>query len=230
RGLARARGRACRGPRTRERRVEVIAPVCGFGAVRGAETIAHWRQHRTCRHARFAGDLPRRERRHAAVRRPAARCVHRRGGATACGAHGRQAMIRRAITVVILSSWASGCVVGPRYTPPQVPLPRAWQEAPITAAATVDRSALAQWWTTFGDPVLDGLVARAIEGNLDLRIAAARVREARAARGIAAAAALPQVDVNGQYVRTERSNAVPPFNAPGVSGFFGPRIQNLFDV
>src|SRR5262249_11702036 len=76
----------------------------------------------------------------------------------------------------------------------------------------------------------DGLVARAIDGNLDLKVAAARVREARAARGLAASAALPRVNANGQYVRTERSNAVPPFNAPGVSGFFGPRSQNLFDA
>jgi NodT family efflux transporter outer membrane factor (OMF) lipoprotein len=73
-------------------------------------------------------------------------------------------------------------------------------------------------------------VARAIDGNLDLKISAARVREARAARGIAGSAALPQVDVNGQYVRTERSDAVAPFNASGVSGFFGPRTQNLFDA
>src|SRR5262245_36568768 len=139
-------------------------------------------------------------------------------------------MIRRAITVVVLSSWASGCVVGPRYAPPPVTLPTAWQEAPVGTGGDVDRVALEQWWTTFRDPVLDRLVARAIDGNLDLKISAARVREARAARGIAASAALPQADVNGQYVRTERSDAVPPFNASGVSGFFGPRAQNLFDV
>ena len=139
-------------------------------------------------------------------------------------------MIRRGIAVIVLSAWAPGCVVGPRYAPPQVTLPSAWQEAPVATTGEVDRAALEQWWTTFHDPVLNGLVARAIDGNLDLKIAAARVREARAARGVAASAALPQVDANGQYVRTERSNAVPPFNASGVSGFFGPRAQNLFDA
>jgi NodT family efflux transporter outer membrane factor (OMF) lipoprotein len=137
-------------------------------------------------------------------------------------------MIRRTVIVVMLSSSASACVVGPRYVPPPVTLPASWQEAPNTTPAAVDRTALEQWWTAFRDPVLDRLVARAIDGNLDLKIGAARVREARAARGIAASAALPQVDVTGQYARTERSNAVPPFKAAGVSGVFGPRTQSLF--
>jgi outer membrane protein TolC len=42
-------------------------------------------------------------------------------------------------------------------------------------------SALERWWAAFQDPILDGLVARAVERNLDLKIASARVREARAA-------------------------------------------------
>jgi NodT family efflux transporter outer membrane factor (OMF) lipoprotein len=79
--------------------------------------------------------------------------------------------------------------------------------------------------------VLDDLVARAIDGNLDLRMAAARIREARAARGIAESAALPQVDANGQYVRYERSNAVPPFDSAAAGDSpFGGRTQNVFDI
>src|SRR5262249_55011114 len=63
------------------------------------------------------------------------------------------------------------------------------------------------------------------------KIAAARVREARAARGIAASAALPHVDVSGQAARAERSDAVPPFkSATGEGAPFGARTQNLFDV
>jgi NodT family efflux transporter outer membrane factor (OMF) lipoprotein len=90
---------------------------------------------------------------------------------------------------------------------------------------------LERWWTAFHDPVLEDLVARAIDGNLDLKIVAARVQEARAARGIAASAALPQVDVNGQAARSQRSEAVPPFNAVvGGPSPFGPRTQNLFEA
>ena len=37
------------------------------------------------------------------------------------------------------------------------------------------------WWESYGDPTLDQLVKRAVENNLDLRAAAERVAEARAA-------------------------------------------------
>ena len=45
---------------------------------------------------------------------------------------------------------------------------------------------LANWWTTLNDPELSGLIERAVAGNLDLKKAWAKVREARARRGIAA--------------------------------------------
>jgi NodT family efflux transporter outer membrane factor (OMF) lipoprotein len=139
-------------------------------------------------------------------------------------------MIRRTLSMFVLAASASACVVGPRYVPPTVTMPNNWHAVPATAVTSADRSELEQWWTAFRDPVLTSLVTHAIDGNLDLKIAGARVREARAARGIAASAALPQVDVAGQYARTEHSNAVSPFNAPGLSGVFGPRTQNLFDA
>jgi NodT family efflux transporter outer membrane factor (OMF) lipoprotein len=92
-------------------------------------------------------------------------------------------------------------------------------------------ASLGGWWKEFGDPVLDRLVEQAVQGNLDLKIAAARVREARAARGIAASAGLPQVDVEGSYSRSKRSEAVPPFKAAaGEASPFGPRVQNAFEV
>jgi NodT family efflux transporter outer membrane factor (OMF) lipoprotein len=93
-------------------------------------------------------------------------------------------------------------------------MPRSWHEVAVTPG-TFDRSTLERWWTAFHDPQLDDLVVRAIDDNLDLKIAATRVREARAARGIAASAALPQVDLNGQSVRASP---------------FGPRTQNVFEA
>ena len=121
------------------------------------------------------------------------------------------------------------CAIGPRYTPPTPAMPNDWHETAV--AGGFDRSTLEHWWTEFHDPLLDDLIARAIDGNLDLKIAAARVREARAARGIAASAALPQVGVHGQSARTERSDAVPPIKgASGEGSPFGPRTQNAFEV
>src|SRR5262245_31390811 len=131
----------------------------------------------------------------------------------------------RVFSLALLTSWTAGCAVGPRYTPPRVTMPAAYQESATAPAANVaERTALETWWTSFHDPMLDELVARAIEGNVDLKIADARVREARAARGIAASAAFPQVDASGAYVRGGRSNAVPPFkSASAAASAFGPR-------
>ena len=136
----------------------------------------------------------------------------------------------RAPSFSLLLTTTVACAVGPRYKRPELPVPRAWQEAPV-AEVTASSGTLERWWTAFQDPILDRLVARALEGNLDLKIAGARIREARAARGIAAAAGLPQVGVQGAYSRTRRSDAVPPFkSASGGSSPFGPREQNAFEA
>ena len=138
-------------------------------------------------------------------------------------------MTPRWCVVFLLGPLATSCAIGPTYTPPKALMPVTWHEA--AAAGTFDRSTLEHWWTEFHDPLLENLVARAIDGNLDLKIAAARVREARAVRGIAASAALPQVGVNGQYARAERSETVPPFTfTAGGTSPFGPRTRNVFEA
>jgi outer membrane protein, multidrug efflux system len=136
----------------------------------------------------------------------------------------------RAVLLSVLLSPSLACAVGPRYNPPEIPVPRTWTEAPAGSAGAGD-AALGRWWTEFQDPILDRLILGAVEGNLDLKIAAARIREARAARGIAASAGLPQVDAQGAYSRTKRSEAVPPFKSTtGAGSPFGPREQNAFEA
>jgi outer membrane protein, multidrug efflux system len=139
--------------------------------------------------------------------------------------------MRTRVWILPLLLWSvSGCAIGPKYVRPEVAVPPAWRDAP-TDQMTAPTESLERWWTLFRDPVLDQLVERAVAGNLDLQSAAARVREARAARGIAAAAALPQVDAWADYARTRRSESVPPFkdSAAGDSPF-GARDQNLFEA
>jgi multidrug efflux system outer membrane protein len=139
-------------------------------------------------------------------------------------------MNRHLPSVMMLASLVSACTVGPKYVASPPAVPAAWTEAP-SAGEALRPASLERWWTEFHDPELDDLVTRAVAGNLDLKIAAARVREARAARGIAESAALPQVGVNASGARVERSDAVPPFRSV-VSGPspFGDRTQNLFEA
>ncbi|MES2150709.1 MAG: efflux transporter outer membrane subunit [Pseudomonadota bacterium] len=79
------------------------------------------------------------------------------------------------------------------YQQPDTPAKAAWSRQdglPVPAAQmiTVD------WWREFRDPELDQLVGRAITGNFDLKILAARIRVAGAEVGEARAGALPSLD------------------------------------
>ena len=91
---------------------------------------------------------------------------------------------------------ASGCMVGPDYVPPDPPEPDAWHADLIDGleAGPIEGAA---WWMSFGDEQLDELVALAGQRNLDLRIAASRIDEARARYGIAASDLFPQISALG---------------------------------
>jgi outer membrane protein, multidrug efflux system len=75
--------------------------------------------------------------------------------------------------------------------------------APTVASATP--VAIGAWWTGFGDPELSSLIGRALEGNLDLKSAVSRVREAYDEAIIAGAARLPQVNADASANRTRIS-------------------------
>src|SRR4029434_8058593 len=88
----------------------------------------------------------------------------------------------------------------PNYQKPDLPVPAGWQEAQQKGVEA--RSAeLARWWSTFNDPLLNSLVERGIRSNLDLRLAEARIREARASRIVTASGAWPTLNVSGSYTR-----------------------------
>jgi len=83
--------------------------------------------------------------------------------------------------------------------PPETPVSPTWhtQLKGGLSAGEVDPKTLAAWWKTLNDPELSSLIDRAILGNLDLKKALARVREARARRGIAKADLFPTLDATG---------------------------------
>ncbi|MCI0445634.1 hypothetical protein L0152_20770, partial [bacterium] len=96
--------------------------------------------------------------------------------------------------VFIASLFVAGCMVGPNYHQPQTKVSEKWagnDSTPTPSVTKIDQAPVAQWWTTFNDPTLNTLVDRAVQGNLDLQLAQARVREARAQRGVVAADLYP---------------------------------------
>jgi len=111
-----------------------------------------------------------------------------------------------ASVAAVVAMAASGCMVGPDYKRPQVQTPATWSGVQSTvgsatqpAGPTTRPTQVETWWKTFNDPTLDSLLERAVQSNLDLRIATARVREARAQRGSVAADLWPQVGMTGSY-------------------------------
>ena len=67
----------------------------------------------------------------------------------------------------------------------------------FAAAATTDAGVEAAWWDSYGDPVLSDLIRRAARENRDVRIAAERVRAARAGETISRSWLFPSIGVRG---------------------------------
>jgi outer membrane protein, multidrug efflux system len=100
-------------------------------------------------------------------------------------------------TFAISSLGVGGCAaVGANYARPQVPAPQQFRFSEVTQAQSV---ADLPWWQVFDDPALQALVRDAIANNLDLKVAVARVEEARARAGVAKSFLYPQVDGVADY-------------------------------
>ena len=109
----------------------------------------------------------------------------------------------------------AGCSVGPDYQPPASMAPPRWLEA-WNFGIDSQTAELARWWTEFNDPVLNSLAARAAESNLDIFVAEARIREARASQAVVEAGAWPRVDVSGSYSRNHASENAVGLRAQGA--------------
>jgi NodT family efflux transporter outer membrane factor (OMF) lipoprotein len=91
-----------------------------------------------------------------------------------------------------LSVVLSACSVAP-VPRPDADVPAAWRNAPGETGTLGPAPDLRGWWRAFGDPDLDKLVERALEGNLALRQSMYRVAAARALAGTSGSAFLPEL-------------------------------------
>ena len=119
---------------------------------------------------------------------------------------------------------------------PAVDVPSKWSQ-PVPASSSADPEILRNWWRMFDDPMLTSLVAGALESNLDLREAAARVSEARAARGIAASALQPSIATSQGYTRVRGGIAqgltragISSNSSPSRSSLIAPFETNVFQL
>lgn len=116
---------------------------------------------------------------------------------------------RRSFALLLCTSLMAGCAAGPDYRRPDAPLPSRYIGQAAEQARGASASELAAWWQGFDDPLLTHFVSLALEQNLDLAQAAARVSQARAGLGAANAALLPSGAVNGSAARARQSVETP---------------------
>jgi multidrug efflux system outer membrane protein len=129
----------------------------------------------------------------------------------------------------VVSSLFTGCApVGPNYARPQMPVPPQYRFS--EAASQAQTLADAPWFQIFDDPTLQGLVRDAIANNLDLRVAVARVEEARARAGIAKSFLYPQVDGVAGYGVRGASNTEEGDDTTHQSGIYGFRLSWELDL
>ncbi|WP_313960322.1 efflux transporter outer membrane subunit [Bordetella genomosp. 13] len=117
------------------------------------------------------------------------------------------------LTISLATAMLAGCAVGPDFQRPEDALQSA-RLAPrpdtLHAQAAVSSDPVPRrWWTLFGDPVLDGLLAGVWDGNLDLQAASARLAQSRARYGIAVAGLYPQINAGASYTRQRLSENGP---------------------
>src|SRR5215831_8700678 len=96
----------------------------------------------------------------------------------------------------------AGCAVGPNYSRPSTPAQAGWKEG---ATATNTAKLPIDWWRLFEDTQLNSLETQAVEANQNLKMAVARVTEARAVARVTASELYPSISANGAYSRSRLS-------------------------
>ena len=132
----------------------------------------------------------------------------------------------RFVLLLTIALGAAGCAVGPDYRLPTADVPGkfAVTTQPTTNPSSVDaeQKPWIDWWTRFNDEKLNSLVYRSLAANHELKIAAARVREARAIERVAQSKLYPTIDLSAAFLQTHGDSAGfgAPWGLPGASSTF----------
>ena len=114
-------------------------------------------------------------------------------------ARARRIVVQPLLIISIVVTIPGCFVVGPDYKTPDIATPTEWSQGLRRGLSVAEPEAetLVRWWITLGDPDLSNLIERARAGNVDLKSAQARIREARARRGVAESGLYPSFNISG---------------------------------
>src|SRR5256885_6107711 len=116
----------------------------------------------------------------------------------------------RPAALLLSISLLTGCAVGPDFRSPEIDVSSHFlgQEA-VAHRGVQSKADLNTWWAGFDDPLLTRFISLALEQNLDIAQAAARVAQSRASLRLADAALLPSANVSANAARTYQSVETP---------------------
>jgi multidrug efflux system outer membrane protein len=114
-------------------------------------------------------------------------------------------------SLLVIAFACTGCLLKPEFTRPVV-LGDAGYREPVAAGSTAN----IKWWDLFKDETLRSLITTALNENRDLKVALARIDEARALLGVVRPDQFPRLDVSGGASRTSVSESMLG-GLPGVS-------------
>jgi multidrug efflux system outer membrane protein len=112
-------------------------------------------------------------------------------------AHQNASIVRIAAAAALATALLAvqpSCSVGPDYKRPELRVPTTYKS--VTTAETRPVQLPTDWWRLFGDAGLVKLEEQALEANLDLQAAMARIVQARAAAGITRSQFFPVITLD----------------------------------
>ncbi|MCB4358766.1 efflux transporter outer membrane subunit [Quatrionicoccus australiensis] len=138
----------------------------------------------------------------------------------------------RSLALFLSAGILSGCAVGPDYQPPLLELTSTFLgQKGVEQRQVQGKVELQRWWAAFDDALLAHYVALALEQNLDIAQATARVDQSRAALRYADAALLPAGNVSASagrgYLSVETPLGQVLNSTPGFDRWGGAYEANL---
>lgn len=133
-------------------------------------------------------------------------------------------LVATALTLPLL---LSGCLsVGPDYKRPTTEAPAQYKAAELgewKQGEPLDHVPKGEWWTVFNDSDLNGLEAKAVSANQELKAAFAAMNQARAAARVARSEFFPTLNANPAFWRQRYSqNQEPDFGSVTANTFSVP--------
>ena len=114
--------------------------------------------------------------------------------------------VHPSLLIVLACLLGAACTkVGPDYASQPPAVPSQWHQLSNTSASVQyveGAEDLSQWWRVFADPPLSDLISEALQASPDLRLAEAKLREARSRRQVTKAGLFPEVSASGSGSRS----------------------------